>query len=79
MLSRHLQRNIWKAVPSFRPTIFKQAPKAGPYALRSFSGSVVKHNASTVETLSPTGGKLAVLLYLDRKSVQNIHCESGYS
>ncbi|GAB5588155.1 cysteine desulfurase [Umbelopsis nana] len=55
MLSRHLQRNIWKAVPSLRPTIFKQAPKAGPYALRSFSGSAVKHNASTVETLSPTG------------------------
>ncbi|CAO3667222.1 unnamed protein product [Umbelopsis vinacea] len=53
MLSRHLQRNILKAMPSVRSALVKQAPAA--LALRSFTNATAKLNASTVETLSPTG------------------------
>ncbi|GAB5590058.1 cysteine desulfurase [Umbelopsis nana] len=58
MLSRHLQRNILKAVPSVRSSLAKQSTKAVPFVLRSFSNASAKNNASAVETLSPSGDSL---------------------
>ncbi|CAM0134759.1 cysteine desulfurase [Umbelopsis sp. WA50703] len=58
MLSRQFQRNIFKALPSVRPTLVKQVPKTVPFALRHFSETAGHRNASTVETVAPSKDSL---------------------